>query len=161
MNVKALHSFVQVFNVLGRLSELSFLVETWKGWTFVSSNFNSPALQQCLSVESFCLRTPWVRLKLTAVSSSSLRVRISLQSYDSSWLSAFISSPSVSFSLLLLLLEVWHSACWPEGNSHPWNPCKRDFWENPNVLVCCWAVPLLGLMFFCCDSFCFLISPSN
>lgn len=64
-----------------------------------------------------------------------------LQSYDSSWLSAFISSPSVSFSLLLLLFEVWHPACWPERSSHPWNPYKRDFLEKPSVDVLLSSTP--------------------
>lgn len=41
---KTLDSSVQVVNVLCRLLELSFLVETWKRWTSASfSNCSSPA----------------------------------------------------------------------------------------------------------------------
>lgn len=114
MNVKALHSFVHVVNVLGRLSEPSFSEETWKWWTFVfSSIFNSPTLQQCLSVESFCLRVSWVKLKLTVVSSRSLSYRAVIL------LGCLLSFPSPLsvFHVLHLLLEVWHPECWPEGSS--------------------------------------------
>lgn len=83
-----------------------------------------------------------------------------LQSCDSAFLLSF-PSPLSALHVLLLLLEVWHPACWPEGSSLIHGILARELSWITQMLVCCWATLLLCLMFFCCESFCFLISPSN
>lgn len=98
-----------------------------------------------------------MRLKLTVVSSRSLSYRAMIL------LGSLLSFPSPLsvFRVLLLLREVWHPACWPEGSSLIHGILAREISWISQMLGCCWAMPLLCLMFFCCESFCFLISPSN
>lgn len=128
-------SSVQVDNVLGSLSQLSFLMKTWKRWTLVSfGNWISPTSEQAFKTFWECFM--WAKIK------TALQQLPWLQSWDSAQLFQFHSLHQhfICFfhSLSCIILRRWKKGrpFW-----HVMSLWQRDFLAHQatQVVVYSWT----------------------